>query len=114
MANDEEVKEGPELIIWAALGFTVGIVLSVNYAQALGFDADDKLPAMQVFIVAALLLGPLAGFLMIGTQLRQEVERGKITWATYWTTVFGISATVLALLGITGVDDLFEVWEIAF
>ncbi|MEU9065079.1 hypothetical protein AB0D13_41225 [Streptomyces sp. NPDC048430] len=96
------------LIAWLCAGVVAGLAL-VGKVHATGALPDDG--PFRIVAMGALMVGPLLLFLAIGDQLIREVIQGKISRATYWTTVFGLAVSSFALLGIAGVDDLIAVFD---
>ncbi len=97
-------------LLWGGVGFIAGFALSLTYARSRGYDRDDTLPLIPEGIIAiSLLFGPAFMMGWIADQLRQEVLSNKSTWATYWSTMFGIAVAALALAGITSFDEILKV-----
>jgi hypothetical protein len=93
---------------WFLVGFLVGFVLAAKYAKFEGYAYDETISGKPAIIFGIMLFGPPFGLGVVGQQLRNEVDREKITWATYWTTTVTILVAAFTLLGITDVDDLFS------
>lgn len=97
-----------EITPWLVLGLIAGGFLMQKYSIAIGIERPDEGPLDQELVRVFMLLGPFAMFTWIGYQLSQEARREKITWATYWTTTFGIATATFTLLGIAGIGDIFN------
>ncbi|MEV3984448.1 hypothetical protein [Nonomuraea sp. NPDC049758] len=112
MADDTENHSSDVLLwIWAILGLIVGLVLSVKYAQSAGITREEKLPTTQGLFLVGLMFGPAILSFSIGDHFHKEVHRGRMSWEVYWTVLSGLAASTFAFLGITGVDELLEVWK---
>ncbi|MGW2110401.1 hypothetical protein [Streptomyces sp. NPDC001948] len=107
-ANGEE-KESTLDPYWFCAGFLIAFVLAAKYAKFKGYANDQIISGEPAIIFAILLFGPPFALGAVGQKLRNEVDREKITWATYWTTTVSTFVAVLTLVGITNVDDLFSV-----
>jgi hypothetical protein len=119
MANDdsENSHEPSEHLdsIWGFLGLAAGLATCLKLVYVFGLDGDDEVPSGSLIPVAvlalALTLGPMIISRSISERLRSEVKRGKISYATYWTTLIGITGAVFSLLGIVNIDEYIEVWK---
>ncbi|MEU1940598.1 hypothetical protein ACH49O_40825 [Streptomyces coeruleorubidus] len=119
MANDdsENSHEPSEHLdsIWGFLGLAAGLAACLKLVYAFGLDGDDEVPSGSLIPVAvlalALTVGPMIISRSISERLRGEVKRGKISYATYWTTLIGITGAVFSLLGIVNIDEYIEVWK---
>ncbi|MFI0975498.1 hypothetical protein ACH4SP_00555 [Streptomyces sp. NPDC021093] len=96
------------ILVWMGLGAGAGLVLLGKMKFAGVVPHDDPLKSAVIIGVGG---GAVVLFGKIGEHLHTEVAREKISWATYWTTVFGIAVAAFTLLGITGVDDLFALFR---
>nr|WP_152992482.1 hypothetical protein [Nonomuraea pusilla] len=101
--------------IWGFLGLAAGLATFMKLAHAFGFDGDDEVPSGSLIPVTvlglALTLGPMIIAHSISERLRSEVKRGKISYATYWTTLIGVAGAVFSLLGIANIDEYVQVWK---
>lgn len=102
---------GPDLherlvTLWCVLGLLLGLALSATVLASSGHNLDDELTSGQVVLVVVTMFGPIPLFGALGSQLSKEVIRGKTSWATYWSSLFGIVATALAIIGVAGFGDL--------
>ncbi|MEV8629219.1 hypothetical protein [Streptomyces sp. NBC_01268] len=95
-------------LVWFIFGLATGFVLLAKMHAARAMPHEE--PLKSVVIAGAMLGGGLL-FGAIGGHLHDEVAQEKISRATYWTTVFGIAVASFTLLGITGVDDLFALFD---
>ncbi|MFK0258675.1 hypothetical protein [Streptomyces sp. NPDC090445] len=93
--------------IWYILGLIAGVFLvgKVVVSQDLSGDTTST---VQNLLLVALFLAPMFLLGGISKHLSREAARGKISWETYWTTMVGITVPVLALLGITSIDDVLD------
>lgn len=101
--------------IWGFLGLAAGLAAGLKFMSALGFDGDDEIPSGSLIpigvVTLALTLGPMMISSSISERLRNEVKRGRISYATYWTTLIGITGAVFSLLGIVNIDEYIEMWR---
>ncbi|GGJ63808.1 hypothetical protein GCM10010121_088080 [Streptomyces brasiliensis] len=108
----EKVKV-PELldVVWVALGFAVWVILVAKFLKSQGISRTEDLGKGGGLLMLISMGAATYCFSAIGSQLGREVERGKITWATYWTTLIGIAVATFAFLGVTGIDDFLKLWD---
>ncbi|MFF7366108.1 hypothetical protein, partial [Streptomyces sp. NPDC008125] len=107
VTNEDKGPESSAPGAWGVLGFAVGAILWVRYAKAISWwDADHVATLEEVVITLFILFFPVFPLHEIGKQLAREVEKGHSTWATFWATTVSVSVAVLALLGVTSIDDL--------
>ncbi|MCP8706949.1 hypothetical protein IGB19_03700 [Streptomyces sp. AC04842] len=84
----------------------VGGVLAFKVLSAMGVRENEDLTLVEITTAVALLFGPVYVLTTAGKQLSKDVEVGKSTNATYWTTMAGLSVSALTLAGVTSIDDL--------
>ncbi|WP_327108663.1 hypothetical protein [Nonomuraea glycinis] len=105
-------KPGESLFaIWGAIGFVIGASLAAKYVYSIGYTTDDDLPWPQGIIMVSLFIGPTFLLGWIAEQLSKEVLSGNSTWATYWTTMVGITVPALAVAGITTFEDVLDLFN---
>ncbi|MGN3953506.1 hypothetical protein ACGV4K_00080 [Streptomyces sp. WAC8370] len=88
------------------MSLLVGGVLAFKVLSAMGVREGDDMSPTEIVIMLALGLGPFWIIATAAEHLRKDVATGKITFATYWTTIGGICVAALALVGVTSIDDL--------
>ncbi|MEU0581631.1 hypothetical protein ABZ465_30985 [Streptomyces griseoincarnatus] len=101
--NDSREDESP---IWGIVGLVVGGVLAFKVLSAMGVRENEDLTLVEIVTCVALLFAPVYVLTTAGKHLRKDVEAGKSTAATYWTTMVGLSISALTLAGVTSIDDL--------
>ncbi|MEV4290857.1 hypothetical protein AB0K40_35560 [Nonomuraea bangladeshensis] len=106
-------KPGESLFIfWGALGFIIGASLAAKYVHSIGYTTDDDLPWWpQGIIMIFLFFGPTFLLGWIAEQLSEEVLSGNSTWATYWTTMVGITVPALTVAGIATFEDVLDLFN---
>ncbi|MEV6976262.1 hypothetical protein [Kitasatospora sp. NPDC093806] len=97
-------------IIWYILGLFAGLFLMGKISVSRGLSGKPMSTTTSLLVVA-LFLAPMFLLGSISKHLSSEASKGNISWATYWTTMFGITISMLALLGITGIDDVIELFK---
>ncbi|AXQ55454.1 hypothetical protein [Streptomyces koyangensis] len=113
--NENERKVNDDLdVIWWIPGVISGITLLAKYIHSTGIDRDERLTLPQGMLLMFLLFGPAILAAVIAAQFRKEVERGRMSWEMYWVILSGISASTLAFLGVTGIDDVIAAVEFVF
>ncbi|MEU5896814.1 MULTISPECIES: hypothetical protein [unclassified Streptomyces] len=103
--NQNESRED-DSHIWGLIGVVVGGVLAFKVLSAMGVRENEDLTLMEIATGVALLFAPVYVLTRAGEHLRKDVEAGKSTTATYWTTMAGLSISALTLAGVTSIDDL--------
>lgn len=79
------------------------------YVRSQGYGENESVPWIPEGIIGlALMFGPGLMLFMLAAQLYEEVLSKKITWAAYWSTMFGIAVAALALAGITSFDEILK------
>jgi len=91
-------------VMWAVPGGAAGLAAFVKILN--GTNLRETPLLMEAGAFGGLTAGGGALFWHISERLREEVRRGVISYATYWTTMFGITVAVFALLGVTSIDGL--------
>ena len=99
-------SRGDDSHIWGTVGVVVGGVLAFKVLSAMGVRENEDLTLVEITTTVALLFGPVYVLTTAGKHLRKDVEVGKSTNATYWTTMAGLSISALTLAGVTSIDDL--------
>ncbi|MFF8248397.1 hypothetical protein [Streptomyces griseus] len=103
--------EGFLIVVWLAVGVSVGMALSLKYVESIGFGPDDTLPWGKGIVMLLCMAGPPALSFMIGDKLHTEISKGKITWSAYWVTLCTLAVPAFSFVGISDVEDLFQLWE---
>ncbi|MGQ4487075.1 hypothetical protein LRE75_20710 [Streptomyces sp. 372A] len=120
MGNDRDGDSGEEiggnlegilLLVWLIVGVTVGAALSLKYVQSIGYGPEDTLPWSKGVVMLLCFAGPPTLSFFIGDKLHTEIRRGKTTWSTYWVTLSTLAVAAFTFVGISDVEDLFQVWE---
>ncbi|MYS34246.1 hypothetical protein GT025_08900 [Streptomyces sp. SID4920] len=98
-------------LVWAVMSLLVGGVLAFKVLSAMGVREGEHLSPKELLIMLVLGLVPFWTIATAAEHLRKDVGTGKITFATYWTTIGGICVAALALVGVTSIDDLVGLAE---
>ncbi|WP_329305850.1 hypothetical protein OG322_40765 [Streptomyces sp. NBC_01260] len=100
--------------IWSYLGIGVGLFLMLDYVYSLDLKPGEKPSWEQDVVFCSLLLGPIALLSLLGEELAREIRKGKLSYSTYWSTFFAVTAAVCTFLGITSIEDvkkIFDSWD---
>ncbi|MFG2331021.1 hypothetical protein ACGFMM_15500 [Streptomyces sp. NPDC048604] len=106
--SNQNKKDDLSDILFGVIGLVVGAVLAAKVLSAMGLREGEKPSLPEIAIGLALFLAPFYALTEAAQHLRSDVEAGKSTNATYWTTMVGLSVSALALVGVTSIDDLIS------
>ncbi|KUN17661.1 hypothetical protein AQJ11_38040 [Streptomyces corchorusii] len=105
-SGDQNQSDDPLDLVWCLIALVVGGVLAFKVLYAMGVRENEELSLKEIVIGLALLMGPVFILRTAADHLYKDVKTGKITIATYWTTIGGICVAALSLVGVTSIDDL--------
>lgn len=110
-ANGDDAPGGTATVVWALLGLVAGAALTGKIIVSTGIPVDRPLPFQETVLLLVTFIGPMLLLSSVSNQLAKEADRGSISWATYWTTMAGITVSGLALIGVTSIDDLITIFR---